>query len=499
MGTGGEMRAAIRGRFVVTIVLAIVSMARVVGASDSIGLYFDEHGLSACDTSIAEYPRAVDAFLIAKDLADPCGLSGWECALSLDPAIHFSGYTLYGDNPLNIDQPPEFVVGLRSPVAGSDGVTCLGRLSLIAVGPGRIYLHGVSNPSIPGSDCPVFVGGCNPAVILPWSYEYGSPNSAVAAVGNECPTMNESMVAPSMSTLVLEDRDPIKPAAPVQIVEHFTPDTSYTAADALHFGLFDQDVCLLGELLSYEARCDTALKGYVPGVSGGIGRRLSSVIAAFRVLKSYWQVDEGDQCIVLLEDISNPECTLYSSRPLPYARLSLEDLSAGQHYLIGAKFNGSVLAAYTWTVVPVDGARTTPSSDFPADPLEIADSLSERVAADTLVSRSDAIIIGRVERLLPGGVGWEVDVERLIAGAVSDEQVPVYRHKDWGDWEDWREDWPGFPLALGKVYLFLLEQRKDGYVPVEGRWGVYSVDGPGLFTLSGFDDRSMKRALLARD
>jgi hypothetical protein len=80
---------------------------------DLIGLYADPAGERTVATAAPGEPFV--AYLLLKDPSRTCGIRGWECWIEISDNIRVLDWQLAGQ-AINVMQPPEFVVGLGSPL-----------------------------------------------------------------------------------------------------------------------------------------------------------------------------------------------------------------------------------------------------------------------------------------------------------------------------------------------------------------------------------------------
>ena len=140
--------------------------------SNTIGVFFDPGAWTDC-SSASPY-TTVTAYLLAVDVADPNGISGWEASLVTDPATFPAGVSIQLQNGgTNALTAPEFDVTLPAPVPRA-GVISLATWS-------TFYLGGVISlglgPAHPGHfpDCPGpgYAGGADPTerarLVVDWN------------------------------------------------------------------------------------------------------------------------------------------------------------------------------------------------------------------------------------------------------------------------------------------------------------------------------------------
>ena len=157
-----------------------------VQADDEVGLFFDLAGTVNCLSDSTIFPFAIESYLVLRDCSSAQGIAGWEGSFSYPESIVMVGWDL-GDNSLNISQPPEFVVGLATPIAQAP-LLVLGTFSFIVNGPGEIYFHAPEQSSLSGNFYPLYVAGINTQTTTLMNYSFGSPLHPVSTIGLEtCP------------------------------------------------------------------------------------------------------------------------------------------------------------------------------------------------------------------------------------------------------------------------------------------------------------------------
>jgi len=144
--------------------LLVLSLAPVASAVDGIGVYSDVTGAINCNAAPAPY-SVVTLYLVAKNISSASGLSGWECALTLDPPAPLGlSYTLLNGG-LNVLAPPLFQVGLGVVVPYADAIP-LANVGFLAPLSGGVK---------------VGIGPCTPSSFgrFPWEHLKPGPGYAV--------------------------------------------------------------------------------------------------------------------------------------------------------------------------------------------------------------------------------------------------------------------------------------------------------------------------------
>jgi hypothetical protein len=161
------------------LVLVLVSanaLAQVSAGPDGLGIYFFENGAWTNTKMNAEEGAQITAYLVATNISQPNGISGWDCEIALDGNILMDDVSWMAPQPTwaatNVSSPPQFVVGIAPPIATVPTISLLtfrfpfpapGGLVLLGFGPiitGFLGSHGspgyqsgtIWTPFIPSSN-----------------------------------------------------------------------------------------------------------------------------------------------------------------------------------------------------------------------------------------------------------------------------------------------------------------------------------------------------------
>lgn len=136
-------------------------------AADEIALAFDPGGEHSCLD--AEAFVQVTAYLLILAPSASGGVSGWECEIDYPAHAVLVGAALGGVNPLNVAQPPSFMVGLGGGPLPSAPVVEAARLTflLTSADPIRFVILPFTPCSLPEYELPVYADGANPNVLRP--------------------------------------------------------------------------------------------------------------------------------------------------------------------------------------------------------------------------------------------------------------------------------------------------------------------------------------------
>ncbi len=167
------LRRFLETAFFMLTILAVGS----AGATDQIGMYFDE-GYQVTDATVGEPNTILTTYLVLKEPSATDGIGGWELRISDDNfgAVTYLGWELEGQ-ALNVVSPPQFVVGLGTPLPIQDAVLlATGQLLVNEVAPVAFSLGHVNQASIPGEMA--YISGGDPAQLIPMTTVTGNPEVA---------------------------------------------------------------------------------------------------------------------------------------------------------------------------------------------------------------------------------------------------------------------------------------------------------------------------------
>jgi hypothetical protein len=168
-------------------------LAQVDDSPDGIGLYYDLGATEYCRTGVS---AQTNLYLLATNLSQPSGLSGWEAHVTytVPTGCFETGWTL-PTGSLNVSAAPDFVVGLGEPAPWAPAIL-LATYGILVFCPDCIefYVGPCNTPSIPG--VPVYAAGDDPGLLLPLQQSSGSSDLPVlqincdpcTVVGNETST-----------------------------------------------------------------------------------------------------------------------------------------------------------------------------------------------------------------------------------------------------------------------------------------------------------------------
>ncbi|HPF70832.1 MAG TPA: hypothetical protein PLQ13_09195 [Candidatus Krumholzibacteria bacterium] len=163
------------------------ALAQLDPDEDGIGVYFDP---CACVNCVPMDAGAhVGYVVITHPTAQTAGVGGWEAMIWLEgPAIITN--TIYEGSSINFLTPPEYVVGIGTPLYNpfmypAVVVARLEFLILDASQPINWYINGVYRHSLP-ERVPCYLDGADYDIIIPLQQPTGGPDIPVATINGEC-------------------------------------------------------------------------------------------------------------------------------------------------------------------------------------------------------------------------------------------------------------------------------------------------------------------------
>ncbi len=190
------MRAS---RWLVVLVCVLPMLATTafsqVPSTDIIGVFFDEQGYLPCGFQLPY--TTLTAYVLAIDISEPSGLSGWECSLVTDPATFASGVTVtLANGGVNALTEPDFDVTLPAVVPRAP-IIKLATWSAFYIGGVVKYGIGPAHPGhFPDDPGAGYAAGDDPARRMRLRMRCGDaapqPDTYYAAVmGMGCPTIKD--------------------------------------------------------------------------------------------------------------------------------------------------------------------------------------------------------------------------------------------------------------------------------------------------------------------
>ncbi|MCP4144896.1 MAG: hypothetical protein GY752_06380 [bacterium] len=165
--------------------IATVAFAQIDPDENGIGLYFDEFGYEVCLTTAAPF-TPITAYLLATNISEESGISGFECEVTTDGLLTAAAWSLNGVQPLNVFAAPLFAVGLgenelATPVINN--VVLLATLTAYVLDPADQVSFGVKNLDAGSFDPPApgYAAGDNAGLLVPLQVSSGFPYGAAVA------------------------------------------------------------------------------------------------------------------------------------------------------------------------------------------------------------------------------------------------------------------------------------------------------------------------------
>jgi hypothetical protein len=185
----------------VTLALLLVAASAFAAptdpAVDGIGIYFDTNGTSNCSTASA-YTN-VTAYVLATNISESSGVSGWEAEITTNPATFPAGinFTILGGG-LNVLTAPNFQVGLANALPYAPAISLLSISTFYLGGPIQFGIGPCTPTSFPARPGPGFAKGSDPGVLKPLTPAASDAVAGkpyfywVAGVNTTCPVATEN-------------------------------------------------------------------------------------------------------------------------------------------------------------------------------------------------------------------------------------------------------------------------------------------------------------------
>lgn len=179
-------RSAIPVALTVTMALVMTWPAPAAAQGDALGVWFDP-AFSDNDMRTGSLPFIGQAYLV---LHEPtiAGVGGWECMVDVTGPVFLLQWR-YEGQAVNFKTPPEFFVGLGSPLPHGEAVLLATVDFLVQEdGPVPWSLRPIAHPSLPGAMA--YISFADPNVILPLGTVSGEP--LVATINRTLPVVTVS-------------------------------------------------------------------------------------------------------------------------------------------------------------------------------------------------------------------------------------------------------------------------------------------------------------------
>lgn len=179
-----------------SLLVAGMATAQVDPDTDQIGVYFDTGATVWCINPGPAGPT--DAYLCLTNASATSGVSGWECSLIVTEGVFVLNWG-YSGSAINTYAPPDFAVGLASPLPWEPSIVLMTfTIGVFAATPIDITIAAQPNPSIPGDPAlPAYAAGDDPGDLRSLGYSTGldpvnGTGNVAAVINGECtPTGND--------------------------------------------------------------------------------------------------------------------------------------------------------------------------------------------------------------------------------------------------------------------------------------------------------------------
>jgi hypothetical protein len=174
-----------------SLLVAGIATAQIDPDSDMIGVYFDPGATIWCISPGPAGPT--DAYLCLTNATATAGVSGWECSIIITEGVFVLDWG-YSGAAINALSPPDFAVGLASPLPWEPSIVLMTMtVGLFNADPVDITITAQPIPSIEPDPYPLpaYAAGDDPGDLRPlgystgWNTESGEPNLA-AVINGEC-------------------------------------------------------------------------------------------------------------------------------------------------------------------------------------------------------------------------------------------------------------------------------------------------------------------------
>lgn len=226
----------------------------VCAQGDLVGLFFDPELTTNCMPT-STYPITVDLYLVLADCQSLGGVGAWECSVEF-PEGSYVIATDFLREAINFRSPPEYVVGLGNPII-SASVIQLAKFTALFTQPGGVIVHGCANPSLANAAGLVYADGSNLDRLVPTGYQYGSPLTPIAVIGDTIPCPEPGQAEPAIFDRAIPGQ-PIPLAATTEFKVIGSADVVGTsAAKSMSVGDWyeNSDLAVTGVVTDLESLC----------------------------------------------------------------------------------------------------------------------------------------------------------------------------------------------------------------------------------------------------
>ncbi len=170
----------------VSLVFSSGAMAQIDPDDDMLGIYFDVNATIFCADAPVGAPSPAYLCLTNPTYVGQDGeaVSGWECNVEVTEGVFILAWLLT-EGAVNVSLPPDFIVGLATPLPWSP-VIVLMELTVGVFAPGAINftLHPSDTPSF-DPPSPGYAAGDDPGLLIPLGYSAGG-EVVCAVINGDC-------------------------------------------------------------------------------------------------------------------------------------------------------------------------------------------------------------------------------------------------------------------------------------------------------------------------
>ncbi len=163
---------------------------------ETMGVYFDAGGYLDCYGQ--EPYTMVTAYLLARDITAPSGISGWECSLVTDPADFMAAVTItLANGGVNASTAPDYDVTLPAAVPSAPVIRLATWTTFYLGGPIKFAIGPAHPGHFPDDPGPGYVAGDDPGsrtrlyLRCAWSQAPQPDTYNVAIFGMGCPLIKD--------------------------------------------------------------------------------------------------------------------------------------------------------------------------------------------------------------------------------------------------------------------------------------------------------------------
>ena len=173
----------------VSLVFSSGAMAQIDPDDDMLGIYFDVNATIFCTEALVGAPFPAYLCLTNPTYvgADGEAVSGWECNVEVTPGVFILAWNLTA-GAVNVSLPPDFIVGLATPLPWSPVIVLMDmQVGVFVPGVIEFTLHPAEVSSF-DPPSPGYAAGDNPGLLIPLGYSAGG-EFVCAVINGECPPL----------------------------------------------------------------------------------------------------------------------------------------------------------------------------------------------------------------------------------------------------------------------------------------------------------------------